>query len=403
MMEDYFVLAFKNLKKRKLRAWLTMLGIFISIATIFLLVSVSIGLQESVQEQFRILGTDKFFIMPKGQVAGPGTAGAATLTEADVDVIDRVQGVKEVSYMNLGNVEVEFKSKKRFLMIVGYPLETQNLINEMGFYKIDEGKFLREGETGKVMVGSLYAAGSVFPSEVHQGNTITINGLPFKVQAVLQPIGSPQDDKLIYMSIEDFKKLFNDTDRADQIVVQINAGENITDVAAKVDKKLMNFRGLDRDTKDYTVSTPEELLASFGVILNIITAFLLGVAGISLVVGGIGIANTMYTSVLERTREIGVMKAIGARNRDVMGLFLIESGLLGLIGGIIGVVLGYLLSKVVEFIAQQALGSSILSVASPWYLFAGLLIFAFFIGALFGVWPAYRASKIIPVKALRYQ
>jgi putative ABC transport system permease protein len=341
--------------------------------------------------------------MPKGQVAGPGTAGAATLTEADVDVIDRVQGVKEVSYMNLGNVEVEFKSKKRFLMIVGYPLETQNLINEMGFYKIDEGKFLREGETGKVMVGSLYATGSVFPSEVHQGNTITINGLPFKVQAVLQPIGSPQDDKLIYMSIEDFKRLFNNTDRADQIVVQINAGENITEVAAKVDKKLMNFRGLDRDTKDYTISTPEELLASFGVILNIITAFLLGVAGISLVVGGIGIANTMYTSVLERTREIGVMKAIGARNRDVMGLFLIESGLLGLIGGIIGVVLGYLLSKVVEFIAQQALGSSILSVASPWYLFAGLLIFAFFIGALFGVWPAYRASRIIPVKALRYQ
>ena len=165
----------------------------------------------------------------------------------------------------------------------------------------------------------------------------------------------------------------------------------------------MNFRKVTDKTKDFSILTPEELLSSFASILSIVTGFLLGVAAISLLVGAIGITNTMYTSVLERTKEIGVMKAVGAKNSDILTIFLIESGLLGLTGGVIGVLLGMGIGKVIEYIAVHQLQTNLLQVVFPVYLIAGCLIFAFLIGAISGTLPAYRASKIRPVVALRYE
>src|SRR3990167_1541311 len=121
MIKDYFNLAFRNLRKRKLRSWLTILGIVISIATIFMLISLSIGLEGAVKEQFRLLGADKFFIQPRGQLGGPGTGGAVELTEGDVSVVEKVNGVKDVSFSVLGNAEVEFADQKRYIYAVGYP------------------------------------------------------------------------------------------------------------------------------------------------------------------------------------------------------------------------------------------------------------------------------------------
>jgi len=144
-------------------------------------------------------------------------------------------------------------------------------------------------------------------------------------------------------------------------------------------------------------------LGAFGTILNIITAFLAGIAAISLVVGGIGIMNTMYTSVLERTKEIGVMKAVGAKNSDVLWIFLIESGLIGLVGGLIGVLLGFGAAKLIEFIVVEQLNTNLLRAAAPPILIFGCLAFAFLVGAVSGVWPAWRATKIKIVDALRYE
>lgn len=403
MIKDYFELGIKNLKKRKLRSWLTVVGIFISVSTIFVLVSLSLGLQNAVNEEFRLFGTDKFFIEPAGQLAGPGSGGAVQLTIDDVNTVVKVQGVKDYSYATIGNAEIEFKGEKRFVMVIGFPLDKSAVLTESGSYKAASGKLLQKGDVGKIMVGSLYSKGSVFSQDVEQGNTININGVDFKVKTVLEPIGSPTDDKMIYMPIDDFKSLFNNTNRIDEIIVQVNPGANVKDVAALAEKRLLSERGLTEDTKDFTILTPEELLASIGVVLNIITAFLVGVALISLLVGAIGIANTMYTSVLERTSEIGVMKAIGARNSDILYIFLIESGLLGLVGGILGVLLGFGASKVVQFIANAALGTNLLQTAAPWYLFVGCLAFAFLIGAVSGVLPAWGASKVRPVEALRYE
>ena len=146
------------------------------------------------------------------------------------------------------------------------------------------------------------------------GDKIVIQGKSFKVKSNLKTLGNPTDDKVIYMSVKDFRETFPDKgEDIDQITVQVNEGADINRIAEKVKKKLDDVRDVDDDSRDYRISTPEELLATIGNILNIIAGFLLGVAGISLLVGGIGITNTMYTSVLERRKEIGILKSVGAK------------------------------------------------------------------------------------------
>ena len=404
MINDYFVLAFRNLRRRGLRSWLTMLGIFISIATIFVLISLSLGLQNAVQEQFRLLGTDKIIIMSKGSAGAPGSSSAAQLSIKDVETIDKVAGVKDLSYATIANAEVSHDNQKRFVMVVGFPLDRSDVFTETGAYKADEGAlFSKTTTSGSVMLGSQYKYNSVFSKPIHAGDKIFINGVEFKVKTILQSVGNPSDDKNVLMSLEDFKKVFNTGDRVDQIMVQVQPGESVSQVSDRIAKRLRQERGVTEKTEDFILLTPEELLSSFDVILNIVTAFLVGVASISLLVGSIGIANTMYTSVLERTREIGVMKAVGAKNSDILQIFLIESGLLGFVGGLIGIILGFALAKGVEYYAINVLGTTLLKAAVPFYLVAGCLVFSFLIGAVSGTWPAWNASKIKPVDALRYE
>ena len=274
---------------------------------------------------------------------------------------------------------------------------------ESGAYKAEEGRVLDEGDEGNVMIGSHYKYNKLFSEPIRARNTLNIQEKDFEVQAILEPIGNPGDDRLVYMSIEDMRKLFDIPKRIDFIVVQTESGQNIKSVAEKIQKKLFNSRDVDEKTRDFTVQTPEELLSSFSGVLNIITGFLLAVAGISLLVGGIGIANTMYTSVLERTREIGVMKAVGARNKDISSIFVFEAGFLGLIGGSLGVFFGWLISESIEIIAVKQFGTTLLQTQTPFLLFLGCLGFAFASGMLFGALPAIRAGKLRVVDSLRYE
>ena len=402
MIKDYFALALKNLSKRKLRSWLTMLGIFISIATIFVLISLSVGLQGAVEEQFKSLGSDKFFIMPMGHFGPPGTLTPTHLTIEDADVVEKVNGIKDITYYAAGNGKIEFNSEAKYYIVWGMPFDKMKLYEQMNSFKIIDGRETKEGEIGKVMLGYDYSY-KIFKKPIKARDNILINGKEFKVVGIMGKVGNPSDDTNIIISTQDMQALFNTKNRIDMIMARIDDGENINDVADRVEKKLISYRGITKKTIDFSISTPEELLNSFKAILNILTIFLLGVAAISLLVGAIGITNTMYTSVLERTREIGIMKAIGAKNSDIMSIFLIESGLLGLVGGIIGVLLGFGLSKLVEIIASQSLGTDLLKAASPMYLIVGCLVFGFLVGAVSGTLPAMRASKTNVVDALRYE
>ncbi len=208
MISEYFKISSKNIRRRKLRSWLTVIGIIISIATIFMLVSISLGLNAGIQEQFRQLGTDKFFIMPKGSLGGPGTTGAVTLTKTDVNNIKNIGGVKSVTYMSLSGVKLEFAGQTRFVTVTGVPLDTFSVFQETGFINPDEGRVLSVGDSGKIMIGSQYKYDQFFKTPVLAGDTLKINGVDFRVKSVLKTVGNSQDDKNIYMSIDDFYKLF---------------------------------------------------------------------------------------------------------------------------------------------------------------------------------------------------
>ena len=405
MISDYFKLALKNLRRRKLRSWLTMVGIFVSIAIIFVLISLSLGLQSALSEHIRTLGADKLFIYPSLEAGVPGMGNPISMTKEDFEIVSRISGIKASTYMAMENGKIRISDQTKYFFIIGFPLDkaAATVFLESGGLKTDEGKFLAAGDKGYINLGSEFKYGKLFDKPVKTGDTIYLNDYPLKVKGIFKSLGNPADDSQTYVGIEDLKEIFNTSDRVDYMVAQVQAGSNIQEVALRVEKKLLDFRGLTEKTKDFTVVTPEELLRSVANVLNIIMAFLLAVAAISLIVGSVGIANTMYTAVLERYREIGVMKAVGARNSDVLTIFLIESGLLGLVGGIIGVVFGILVGKIVEYIAAVQLHTTLLQASTPAYLIIGCLLFAFVVGSIAGTFPAWRASKIRPIEALRYE
>jgi putative ABC transport system permease protein len=197
------------------------------------------------------------------------------------------------------------------------------------------------------------------------------------------------------------KKLLNIDDEWDVIVAQVFDSKQAQAVAEKIKDVLRKDRKEKFGEEDFSVQTSAESISSVNTILNIINLIVGGIAAISLLVGGVGIANTMYTSVLERTKEIGTMKAIGAQNKEIMWIFIIESGMLGLIGGLIGAALGIGLAFGVSGIANAALGSTFLSVQISYPLILGAIAFAFAIGLISGLTPAFQASKLKPVEALR--
>ncbi len=406
MREDFFRIAFRTIIQRKTRSLLTVLGIFLAILTIFVLLSLSLGLNDFVNEQFELLGTDKFFIQPKGQAGAPGTGGAVELTLEDVDVVEKIKGIEQLTYFTMGSGKIAFKEyNPRYYYVMGLPTDKKSLdfvFKTMGL-KVEGGRLMKENENKKIILGYNYKYKNLFDKPVKTGDIIVLNDVDFEVIGILESVGNPGDDQQVYISFEDFKELYDSGERVDFIWVQIKTGEDINKVAKETEKKLMKFRDVDEKTIDFTVSTPEELLATFGSILNILTAFLVGIGGISLLVGGIGIANTMYTSVLERKKEIGTMKAVGARNSDILLIFVIEAGILGLIGGLIGVGLGILIAKVIQFIATIYIGSDMLRASMNPILIIGCLIFACFMGIISGFLPSYQASKLKPVDALRYE
>lgn len=404
MIKFYGSLAVTTLKKRRLRSWLTMLGIFIGIAAIVSLISLGQGMKTAIGVQFAALGTDRIIVQAKSLSFGPpGQSSVVKLTTEDFDEVERVIGVETAAQRLLKSTEVEFNDKTDFTFMASMPddQDGRRLIEEMFRLRMREGRLLQQNDRGRVVVGSNYAEGEQFGRALHVRDRIIINGETFEIVGILAKSGQPQVDNTILMPENAMRELYDLPDEVSAIVAQSAAGQDPEVVSERIRRELRQFRDVEENREDFTVQTSGQLLATLGTILDIVTAVLAGIAGISLLVGGIGITNTMYTSVLERTNEIGVMKAIGAKNKDVFFIFLIESGLLGVAGGLIGILLGMGMSKLVEFAAAQALGTGLVQAHFPWYLIVGALTFSFVVGSLAGTFPAMQASRLNPVDALR--
>jgi len=404
MIKDYITLAFANLRHRGIRSWLTILGIFIGIAAVVSLISLGAGLQKAVTGQFSTLSVDKLTIQNAGTGFGPpGSTSVRKLTSHDVEIISNVPGVEETIPRLIRIAKTEYNKEAKFVYLADIPEDERkaDIIYEGGELRIKEGKLLYSENKNNILIGSDIASEKQFGKEITIGSKLKINGKDFNVIGVLEKSSSFQINSVILMNNEDITSLLEIDDETDLIVVQLESKDVAKDTAEKIKEELRKDRKEDVGEEDFSVQTPLEAIASVNTILNIINLIVSGIAAISLLVGGIGIMNTMYTSVVERTREIGVMKAIGARNKDIMLIFLIESGLLGLVGGILGAIIGLGMAFGVSSLASSFLGENILAVSISWPLLIFAVAFSFAIGTLSGIMPAIQASRLNPVEALR--
>ena len=404
MLNDFFRLGVNNLRRRRLRSWLTMIGIFIGIAAVVSLISLGQGLQTAVTAQFASLSTDKLTIQNAGTGFGPpGSTVVEKLNSKDVRVINRVGGVGETIPRLIRVAKIEYNNIAQFKYIGSLPENKvhMNMIYESFGIEAEEGRLLDSGDRGKIILGSNVIEEEDFDKEIKIGKNIQIQGKEFEVIGILKTSGTLMINNAIMILEDDMKDLLEIEDEIDLIIVHVNNPKEIEKVGEKIKEALRKDRGLKEGEEDFSVETPLEALGAVNTILSSVNAVVVGIALISLLVGGIGIANTMYTAVLERKKEIGTMKAIGARNSDILSIFIIESGLLGLIGGIIGVIIGLGLSLGVAHFANQYFGSEIILVNISIPLIASAVTFSFLIGVLSGIIPSIQASKLKPVDALR--
>ena len=387
-----------------MRSWLTILGIFIGIAAVVSLISLGQGLQGFINGQFAQLGADKIIIQPKSFGSpGSGSNSQLILKEKDLEVIRDVQGVDSAEGVLIGTGIIKKDKQQKVQSVSGVSQAYLDLFGDVDATRVIEGRQLKDSDTSKVIVGYNHAYGTLWDRPLKIGDNIEIQGETFKVVGVLKKQGNPIDDGAVWLQKNAFRKLFDSYEDEGMIIAKTKKGADPEQVATTIKEKLRKERGEKQGQETFNMQTSTQLLETFSNIFAVIQAVFVGIAAISLVVGGIGIMNTMYTSVLERTKEIGTMKAIGAKNSDVLKIFLFESGLLGLVGGVMGVLIGVAVGKAVEYIATAQLGTPYLQAIFGWQLILGALAFSFLTGAASGILPAIQASKLKPAQALRYE
>lgn len=393
----------RNLEQRKGRSALTVFSVLIGIATIFIFISFGYGLYNYTEELASGSSADKIMIQP-ASAGGVASVGDDTfkLTDDDVKAVEKAAGVYEATGAYIKSAEVKFGKQTKYTLVLGYDPKIP-LVMDIADIGIFNGRWLKSSDSSHAILGYNYQLPEkIFSKAVELNDNIEINGIKVRVVGFMESVGSPPDDAQIYVLDDYIDTLYpNENNSYGWIVARVDT-KDINLVVENVEKKLRKQRGLEEGKEDFFVQSFNELLESFSSVLNIIIGFIILIALISVLISAINTANTMITSVLERYKEIGVLKAIGAKNSEIFGIFLFESAFLGLVAGILGVLLGFGVTSVVGNILEN-LGWGFLS---PYYskeLFIGSILFAVITGAISGVMPAMRASKIKIVDALRYE
>ncbi|MFB6208488.1 MAG: ABC transporter permease [Candidatus Nanohaloarchaea archaeon] len=401
-MFDYIRMSFRNIKRRRRRTALTVIGIFIGITAVVSLVSLGQGLETSIEQEFESIGGNKLFINPGGDQTQGQISSSAVLTGQDLAAVRSVKGVESADGVIFMNTGVEYKDEVKYLPIIGMPTgSTQQLVLESWAMELDSGRLVRETDRSNIVIGS-QVADRVFEDDPGIRSNIEVNGKKFRVVGVLKPTGDPSIDTAVMLPLEPARELMNRGDSYDWLFASVQEGFDSAEVKEDVERAIRNRRNVEEGNEDFTVSTQEDLLESFNSILSVVSGVVIGIASISLFVGAVGIMNTMYTSVSQRTREIGVMKAIGAQNEQVRLVFLMESAAIGFLGGLTGMLTGVALSWLGAYGISQASTLPIQPYLGP-ELLLGSLVFSTLLGTVSGVFPAQRAAGLEPAEALRYE
>ena len=405
MIKDYLNIVFKSLKHRRVRSWLTMLGIFIGIAAVVSLIGLGEGLRGAINSQFGFLGTDIITVMASGGFGPPGTGVVNPLTEKELDAVKDISGIEGAAGRIIESGKLVYNNRVGFGYAASIPDgDDRNVLEDAMNMKAEKGRLLEDGDKGGVFLGYMFFEDdSLFGKPILPGAKVKILDKEFEVVGIMEKKGNFQVDGTVFLNEDDLRSLVSRaSSEYDVIVARFDKSADVEDIKSNIEKKIRKIRDVDEGEEDFSVETPESILANVNSVILGIQIFVYIIAGISLLVGGIGIMNSMYTAVVERTKDIGVMKSIGAKNSAIFSLFFIESGLLGVVGGVVGIVFGVLGASGLALIGRLTLKTELIAAHFPFGLIIGALLFSFVMGSFFGTLPAIRASRLNPVDALRY-
>ena len=388
--------AFRNLSHQKTRTALTLLGVIIGIASVVALVSTGSGLEASVKESLESLGPNRLIITPQGSAGFGPPVTSQGLSEKDLRLVENNRKVEKSIPIVFKSIPVKYGDETRSVFITGVPAEqAEDFFSDVQTFDLAEGRSLNSGDSSVAVVGSRLAK-DIFSSDIRIRSKLTMIEKDIRVVGILKPTGNQQDDNGIIMPINTLREISGNKEEISVIMAKVR--EDPKSVAVELEEDL---RDLHKE-KLFVVLTTEQLINQINSVFGLISLVLVGIAAISLLVAGFGIMNTMLMAVIERTREIGVMKALGATNQRILGMFMLESSVVGLLGGIAGTVVGYAISFGLAGASVSFLGLS-LSVMLDMTVISGVLAFSTAVGAVSGSYPAWRAARLDPIEALRYE
>lgn len=402
-MIEYFRLAYRNIKNRALRSWLTILGIIIGVFLVVSLISLSEGLNRAIMSQLQAVGTDTIMVLPGDGFGATTFAGGLELKDRHIQAIRRTAGVESAFEMPYKAHPVRYQGVSETTFITGLDFGDGLAMakDDMGF-EIREGEFSRPGRR-EVIVGHLVPR-DTFPG-IEPGDQITASGRKFTVTGILKSLGNREDDKSIIFDLPDYRTITDTAEGTPVAIAKVADGYDVDTVVSNIEYSLEDVgkRRRGEDSPSFSVMSSEAMIDMVESILGVLQAGIIAFASIAILVGAIGIMNTMFTSVKERTKEIGVLKAVGAKREHINKLFLVESGMIGLIGGVLGAALGMGFAKLGEIaIAQAELGLALEAHFSINMIIL-TLFFSFLLGCVSGYFPAQKAAKLNPVDALMYE
>ena len=411
-------IALGSLVANKLRAALTMLGVIIGVASVIVLVAVGHGLENYISDQFTSFGANVLYVMTvkpgedafsSGYVPGytPSSREALGLSNADVEALLAAPDVVDVAPAIERPVLIIYGGQDKNSYLLGTSANAEEVLN----WHVIMGRFITEEDvlsSARVVVLGQAVVESLFPPDVYPiDETVRINDVPFRVVGILADkgglLGFDYDDYMMVPVTTAQSRLFDMRRRdgepeVDSVQVMASGQDRIDEAAQQVTEILRERHNIRfRGQEDFQVITQDEFLSAFTQIIGALTVFLGLIAGISLLVGGIGIMNIMLVSVTERTREIGLRRAVGAKKRDILVQFLIEAAVLALTGGVVGVAVGAAGAQLATALVQDLTALVTLDAV----LMATIISAS--VGIFFGIYPAWRAAQLNPIDALRYE